>query len=426
MFDIKKYFLSMNYEEYDKNKKNIDSLQQEINNFQIEFDKIHFYKYNDRVLCNYEGYLKPQIALYYLKDKINRSCSVHFQDRTTIMKQVFDEIDVVKKIQDFSIIRFDFKQYFYSISNDYVIKKYLLNNKLLRDDLDLLSMFSNAVPYSCAGLGISNTFAELLARNFDLEIKTLLKEYGILLYTRYVDDGLIFLNKYIDQSKTIELLNSAIYKVFFDNSILTKYKNKTQLNMTKTKVINKRNISTINSFDFLGYKFTFNNDMDFEYGITNEKIDKYTKRIEKLISRINSEGNPDKLRIALKTSASRIVYCFETKTKYWVSKGIIQNYCMLREKHKSIDSNTMDFLNNIYKNSFANLEISMPGYLNSPRYNLYNSLVDNKSIIFDDRIGYKYEDLKGIHSIVCGSTGTIHKDYVELTKDILIELGIGY
>lgn len=426
MFDVKKYFPSMDYKKYEENKDKLDIIQQEINNFQIEFDKIHFYNYNDRVLCNYEGYIKPDVVLYYLKEKINKSCAIHFQDRTTIMKKVFDEIEIIKKSQDFSIIRFDFKQYFYSISNDYVIKKYLLNNRLLREDLDLLSMFSSAVHYSCAGLGISNTFAELLARNFDLEIKTLLKDYGILLYSRYVDDGIIFLNKYLDKDKAIELLNLAINRVFFDGSIKVDFENKTQLNIAKTIVINKRTILPINSFDFLGYKFTFDNNMKFEYGITSKKIDKYTRRIESLIRRINAEGNPDKLRIALKTSASRIVYCFETNIKYWVSRGIIQNYCMLREKHKELDSSTSDFLNNVYKNCFTSLGIPIPGYLNSSRYNLYNCLRDNKSMIFDDRIGYKYDDLKNIHSIVFGKPCPTSKDYMELTRDILIELGIGY
>ena len=124
-------------------------------------------------------------------------CSVHFPDRSTIMQKLFDELPVLSKLQDFTIIRFDFKKYFYSISNEYVIKNVLFNYKFSREDMDYLYLFSGVNKYSCAGLSLSNTFAELLARSFDLEVKTALFEYGINFYARYVDDGIIILDSYI-------------------------------------------------------------------------------------------------------------------------------------------------------------------------------------------------------------------------------------
>ena len=197
--------------------------------------------------------------------------------------------------------------------------------------------------------------------------------------------------------------------------------------MSKTYVINKRTLIT-EKVAFLGYEFTLKlsstrDSIDYLYGITDEKIKKYENKIRFLIDKINKEGNLKKMQLALKISCSRVVYC-NRKTNTWVSRGIIQNYCMLSKYCDRLDSKTESFLKNTYIDIFNTLGIKIPGYLYSHRYKLIESLKKNKTIIFNSKIGVKDNDLKIMHSTICGPATS--EDYDYLVMRILKELRIGY
>lgn len=432
MINVDKYYYRFNRIDFsDKNeveraKQEIERIKTELDNNKVDFSNNHFFKNNKRVICSYKGNINEEIVLKCLTDKINKLCSVHFPDRTTIMQKLFDELPVLSRLQDFTIIKFDFKKYFYSISNEYVIKNILCNYKFSREDIDYLNMYTNYNKYSCAGLSLSNTFAELLARKFDEEAKCLFFEYGINFYSRYVDDGIIILDTFIKKDDALSLLNIAIEKVFKIN--YSGVKNKVELNMSKTLVINKRTLSSA-KFSFLGYEFTMDKNIkgliNYKYGITDEKIQKYKNKFVFLIDKIYKEGNLKKMQLALKLSCSRIVY-FNVKTKTWVSRGLIQNYCMLKDHCDNLDTKTQNFLENAYIDIFNSNSIKIPGYLWSHRYKLLKSLEKNKTIIFDPRIGVKLDDLKSIYLVFFGKMPSDPNNYNYLVIRILKELRIGY
>ena len=47
-----------------------------------------------------------------------------------------------------------------------------------------------------AGFPTSNLMAELISKDFDVELKANLSKYGVIYFERYVDDGFIILNSF--------------------------------------------------------------------------------------------------------------------------------------------------------------------------------------------------------------------------------------
>ena len=140
---------------------------------------------------------------------------------------MFDNLKLFYNFKDFTIIRFDFKNYFDSISSEYVFKKSLMKYNFSKDESDLLQQYIEAVPFCNAGLALSNIFAEEMGRIFDYKVKMLIP--NIIFYKRYVDDGILILNKIIDEKRIKYLLQLALDEIFFDKSIISKYKNKTKI-----------------------------------------------------------------------------------------------------------------------------------------------------------------------------------------------------
>lgn len=69
-------------------------------------------------------------------------------------------------MSDFTIVKFDFKDYFNSVSSIYVFEKYLKYNILDRHEIDLIKAFAYSTKYAYAGLCTSNAIAEIIAGYF--------------------------------------------------------------------------------------------------------------------------------------------------------------------------------------------------------------------------------------------------------------------
>ena len=103
----------------------IDNLKKAINEENINFNgqKEHFiltqhekkrfgYKYDKNSL--------EYIVCLYLKKRIDKEFKIIFPNRNKIIKSLFGTLTLLKNMQDFTIYKFDFKDFFNSISNDYV------------------------------------------------------------------------------------------------------------------------------------------------------------------------------------------------------------------------------------------------------------------------------------------------------------------
>lgn len=93
-----------------------------------------------------------------------------------------------KNMNDFVIVRADFKSFFDSVKSEYVYEKYILPSIIKREDKQLLEKYVENFKYCYAGLCLSNGMTEIVCKDFDIVLKARLSEYGVFFYERYVDD----------------------------------------------------------------------------------------------------------------------------------------------------------------------------------------------------------------------------------------------
>ena len=144
-------------------------------------------------------------------------------------------------MQDFTIYKFDFKDFFNSISNDYVNQNYLKDSNLSRAEKALITQYCNCFKYTFSGLSLSNTLCELVARDFDNILNQKLKDLGIIFYQRYIDDCLIISNINIKEDSLKKIIEEAISSVFYKDN--TNIKCKVKLNPNKFNYISKYDLN---------------------------------------------------------------------------------------------------------------------------------------------------------------------------------------
>lgn len=349
-------------------------------------------------------------------------------------------------MSDFTIVKFDFKDYFNSISSIYVFEKYLKHNLSDRHEIDLIKSFVYSTKYAYAGLCTSNAIAEIIAGYFDEEVKQTFFQNGIIFYERYIDDSILILNEHMEETEVKEKLESILLRIFHDKSIQC-LKCRTKFNNQKFKYISRRKIlSASYSLDFLGYEFWFSlknkTRIEIMYGITADKRKKYENRIDKLILSYTDPTSPDYnklelLRHRIAAFSSREVYMTKHfRSNVWRVKGFISNYGELRYLLDTglIETNTEKYLKNMIDDAFDRAKIDKPYFLMGGvkldcGYNLYGNMKANKTILLVDRIGYDYKSLValckqiGINNI---DTSGKRRGYGTLVREYLIKVRVGY
>lgn len=96
-------------------------------------------------------------------------------------------------MKNFTIVKFDFKDYFNSVSSIYTFEKYIKSNLSNRQEIDLLENFVYKTKYAYAGLPTSNAIAEIIAKEFDSIIRYTFSGKGLIFYERYIDDSILIL-----------------------------------------------------------------------------------------------------------------------------------------------------------------------------------------------------------------------------------------
>lgn len=420
-----------------------------------------------RVVKKYTDILSPEnILCSYIKHILDKKFKITYPNRNKVTKSLFTIFSAIIQMTDFTVIRFDFKNYFNTISSEYVFEKYIKDNISKRSDLYLISEFVKATKFTYAGLCTSNAIAEIISKHFDNALNQNLLPYGVVFYERYIDDGIIILNEHVEQNLVIDILKKALIATFKDENI-DGQKCRTKLNLKKFQYISKRNISqTKAAINFLGYEFYLSNNnnkndtIKIEYGITSEKRKKYEKKVNKLISKYTSPlsedyHNIELLRHRIAAFSSRQVYMTQYKGHTtWHVKGFISNYGELRYFLKAglIEEKTQIFLQNMIEDAFkkANLtpyflkgnkaaQIGTGGKNTQPTkqhnstqdslgYNLYYSMQTNKTMLFVQRIGYNYNGLVKLCKKIGINNNTNHKirEYNSLLRAYLIKVKVGY
>ncbi len=401
-------------------------------------------------------YSIENIACQCIKQILDKMFKIKYANRGKIIKKFFGIIGATIQMSDFTIVKFDFKNYFNSVSSVYVYEKFVKERLENRWQIDLIKLFVESTKYAYAGLRTSNAIAEIIAKNFDNLLCQMFSSSGLIYYERYIDDGIFVLNRHVEKDKINELLNKALVNVFHDELVRCKIKCKTSFNNEKFKYITRRSLVNKNlSIDFLGYEFFLSLSnakkarVDIKYGITEEKQKKYNDRLDNIISYYKDKNSDDfdnveLLRHRVAAFASREVYLVKHFKSYvWRVKGFIANYGELRYLLNSnpsdkktlnlLDRKTENYLKNMIDDAFkrANLDDKLYFLRNNSKkaYNLYENMKINRTILLVENIGYDYKSLVklckkiGIDNI--DSKGT-RRSYDNLVRDYLIKIKVGY
>ena len=384
----------------------------------------------------YKPFSTENILCQIIKQILDKRFKVKYPNRNKVMHTLFDFFKATKQMSEFTVIKFDFKDYFNSVSSSYVFEKYIKWQMTDRAEAELVSAFTDQTKYSYAGLSTSNLFSEIIAIKFDELIQQEFSKHGLLFFERYIDDTIVILNQHLEQSLCDRILNDSLQKIYYDTSILTAVPCKTKFNPSKFKMITRRCLSaTPLSMDFLGYEFFFKTDVkgrtEIQYGLTAEKQDKYNSRIDEIIEDYKQDNDAELLRHRIAAFASRTVYLSKKyNSNVWKAKGFINNYCELRFLIDTplLHPGTKTFLEDMIEDAFSRNTVPLPYFLigikNQRGYNLSKNMASNKTLLLVEHIGYDKLALEKL----CRQIGIviIGKSYGALVREYLIKTKVGY
>ncbi len=237
-------------------------------NFKIDLKKAGVL--HGKVVYTIENDLVNRLALKQLQYNFNRLYKVRQANRFTIVSQVKNLLaDDFPKI----VIRTDVKEFYESISHDFLRRKLHEDNLLtytskkiifqILSDYRKLASSDKGIP---RGVGISAFLAELHMREFDRAVKAL---PDVTYYARYVDDIIIIYSPAMPQDigKSVAELDT----IFASHGL--------SRNIAKTEVFDQTKTPQSYFFNYLGYKFRF--------GLNTNAVSMADKKINKYISKLD-------------------------------------------------------------------------------------------------------------------------------------------
>ena len=363
-----------------------------------------------RVIYSFPKLSVENMLSHYLKQQLDRAFHIKYASRRKIINLLFNTLVATKNMNDFVIVRADFKSFFDSVKSEYVYEKYILPSIIKREDKQLLEKYVENFKYCYAGLRLSNGMTEIVCKDFDIVLKARLSEYGVFFYERYVDDMLIMFNNYISENRIKNIIRETIIEVFGSCPV------RLSSSPGKFSYISRRNLVSSQNFNFLGYEFfilkTVNGRrdeiIDFEYGIAEKKRTKYSNMIERAFINYKLTGNDEVFRQQLKIFSSRVVIARQILGSNfdWLTKGVIANYNELQNVCHYLNVDTKTFLSDLFYQLLRKYDIKRPYFLpkrtsnEESIYNLYSNMKRNRSLLFEESIGVPKEVvLEWIHKI---------------------------
>ena len=363
-----------------------------------------------RVIYSFPKLSVENMLSHYLKQQLDRAFHIKYASRSKIINLLFNTLVATKNMNDFVIVRADFKSFFDSVKSEYVYEKYILPSIIKREDKQLLEKYVENFKYCYAGLCLSNGMTEIVCKDFDIVLKARLSEYGVFFYERYVDDMLIMFNNYISENRIKNIIRETIIEVFGSCPV------RLSSSPGKFSYISRRNLVSSQNFNFLGYEFfilkTVNGRrdeiIDFEYGIAEKKRTKYSNMIERAFINYKMTGNDEVFRQQLKIFSSRVVIARQILGSNfdWLTKGVIANYNELQNVCHYLNVDTKTFLSDLFYQLLRKYDIKRPYFLpkrtsnEESIYNLYSNMKRNRSLLFEESIGVPKEVvLEWIHKI---------------------------
>lgn len=379
-----------------------------------------------------------QATLIYLSKRLNNEFNISYPNRDKIMELSFNLIDSLPRLDNYTIYKFDFKDFFDSVDIKSIYNQYLEHSNLYSYEKELILKIAKKYKNCVQGLPTSNALIEIVSRDFDERVKAAFSENGLVFYKRYVDDCILIFNHRVKR----EVLDKVVDKC--RGSI---FGGKTKFSPAKTSYQTK--LDGDDTFDYLGYSFTRcywdkprKEDQHyyyFEFGIATQKIEKYKKQLDAIFNTYELNKNERLLLRRIQYYDSRIVFYNYDGSKYvnkstWDVRGIIDSYRMLRQyvifdAHNikegtagiknpyRIQKETFKFLQYYVKEKRDSLSV-VPQYLQGKgcfNHNLWKGFLNNQSIVFQPNIGWS-NDLLSERLIEIGGVPSL-KSYYEKTRD---------
>ncbi|GLC29990.1 reverse transcriptase domain-containing protein [Clostridium omnivorum] len=371
----------------------------------------------ERIVYAIQKHSLTEITIKYLKKRLDSVFRIQYADRNKIMRKLFDLIDNIDALADYTIYRFDIDNFFNSVDAKIIFEKYILSSGLKQYEKNILEEVSNVYRHCYAGLPTSNALVEIAGQVFDENIKVTLKDKGLIFFSRYVDDGLIVLNKKVEKDYLDRVVTETLKKCFNDNVKINEDAEKKAYMIKESKGV----------FSYLGYEFERTKKGQFIFGIEKKKRLKYEQKINDIINDYKVSSNMEIFRQRLVYSISRIVFYNNENSRYsnlgtWDVIGVCSNYCLLRKFIKSgrIIESTRKFLrSSIVINTNIITRGKLPYFLKGKGKDYYSfeyGILNNKSVVFHPNIGWSQEHLiKQIQKL--GFTDTLKKkSYRECVK----------
>ena len=382
-----------------------------------------------RIIYSFPKLSIENMLCHYLKRQIDRTFHVKYASRNKIINLLFNTLVATKNMNDFVIVRADFKSFFFCVNSKFVYEKYILPSLIRREDKQLLEKYVENFKYCYAGLCLSNVMTEIVCKDFDMVLKARLSEYGVFFYERYVDDMLIMFNNYISEDKIKSVINETISVVFGTCPV------RLSNGPGKFAYISRRNLNVRQSFNFLGYEYFIlkkvkgnsKEIIEFEYGIADKKRKKYSNVIERAFINYKLTGNEELFRQQLKIFSSRVVIARQLlgSTFDWLTKGVVANYNELQHYIDYLNEDTKNFLENLFYQLLKKYNIKRPYFLPKPSsgeesiYSLYSNMKRNRTLLFEESIGVPKDVILNWIYKIDPTYSSYGKDYYRIVIEYL-------
>lgn len=406
----------------------VSAVENETFDFSIAVKEVFTQNRKRRVIYHYPKLSVENFICHYLKKHLDKVFKIKYASRSKIINLLFNTISALKNMNDFVIIRADFKSFFDSVLSRFVYEKYVLSSLLPREDKDILEKYIGEYKYCYAGLCLSNGMTEIVCRDFDKKLKAKLTSYGVIFYERYVDDMLIMLNSYVSQNEIMNVINETISETFGTCPV------KLNTSPGKFSYISRRGLSASQGFNFLGYEFFINESngkISFQYGITQKKRKRYSNIIERAFAQYAVNHDEELLRQRIKIFSSRVVIARQLmETSFdWLTKGVIANYNELRNYTDYLHGDTKYFLENLYYGLLRKYHLKRPYFIpkncnEKSMYNLLDNMMRNRTLLFEKNIGIPQEVLVNWILKIDASYSSQGKNYYRIVIDYLEKIKI--
>lgn len=402
-----------------------NAIQNETYNFSSFTKEVYSQSGKKRVIYSFPKLSVENMLSHYLKQQLDRAFHIKYASRSKIINLLFNTLVATKNMNDFVIVRADFKSFFDSVKSEYVYEKYIMSSIIKREDRQLLEKYVENFKYCYAGLCLSNGMTEIVCKDFDIVLKAKLSEYGVFFYERYVDDMLIMFNNYISEDRIKKIIRETIIDVFGSCPV------RLSSGPGKFSYISRRNLVPSQSFNFLGYEFYIlrkdNEIIDFEYGIAEKKRIKYSNMIGRAFINYKRTKNDEVFRQQLKIFSSRVVIARQILGSNfdWLTKGVIANYNELQNVCDHLNNDTKMFLSDLFYKLLKKYDIKRPYFIpkrtsnEESVYNLYSNMKRNRSLLFEESIGVPKEVVLEWINKIDPSYSSYGKDYYRIVVEYL-------